>query len=248
MAGAVGGQHRDRGFAVASEHGDHQIGCLGFGGQTCGGAASLDIHHQQGQLQADGQTDGFAFEGEAGAGCGGDADVSAVGCADGCAHRGDFVFGLEGADAEVLALGEFVEHVGGGRDRIRTEEQRPLGLLAGGDQTPGECCGAVDVGVGAGLQLGGADFVGVVEELCGFAVGVAGFEGGRVGGDDLFFAFELGLDPVQRGFGGAVVEPRDEAESEEVLGAVGIAGFHADGFAGFFGERCHRDENGRVVV
>ena len=133
MAGAVGGQHRDWGFAVPPEHGDHQIGCLGFGGQTSGRAAPLDIHHQQGQLQAQRQPNGFAFEGKAGAGCGGDADVSAVGCADGCAHRSDFVFGLEGADAEVLAFGEFVEDVGGWRDRIRAEEERPLGLLAGGD-------------------------------------------------------------------------------------------------------------------
>ena len=50
------------------------------------------------------------------------------------ADRGDLVFGLERVDAEVLVLRQLVEDVGGRRDRVRAEEQRPSRLLRRGDE------------------------------------------------------------------------------------------------------------------
>ena len=47
--------------------------------------------------------------------------------AEGCADAGDLVLGLEGADAELLAAAQFVEDVGGRRDRVATQEQREPG-------------------------------------------------------------------------------------------------------------------------
>ena len=51
---------------------------------------------------------------------------------------GDFVFGLERADAEVLVPRQLVQNVAGRRDRIAAVEQLAAAALGGGDQAPGQ--------------------------------------------------------------------------------------------------------------
>ena len=113
---------------------------------------------------------------------GGDAEGAAEGGAEGGADAGDLVLGLEGADAEVLVLGELVEDVGGRGDRVGAEEQRQLRQVGGGDQAPGEGGVAGDVGVGARARAAaGRDLVGGLEQLGRLAEVVAGLEGAGVG-------------------------------------------------------------------
>ena len=68
-----------RGFAVTSVHGQHQVGGLGLGRQTRGGAAALDVHEDQGDLQGDGQPEGLRLESHAGSAGRGDPQSTAVG-------------------------------------------------------------------------------------------------------------------------------------------------------------------------
>ena len=98
--------------------------------------------------------------------------------------RRDLVFGLERAHAEVLVLRQLVEDVGRRRDRVAAEQHRQVAELPGGDQAPGQRGVAGDVGVLAGRLLGRVDLIRVVELLGGLAEGVAGQEGGAVGGGD----------------------------------------------------------------
>ena len=133
----------------------------------------------------DRQRDRLALEGDAGAAGGGDAEVAGERGAERHADRGDLVFGLHGADAEVLVLRELVEDVAGRRDRVRAERDRQLGELAGGDEAPRERGVAGDAGVLAGGQLGRADLVAVADRLGGLAEVESGLERGLVGGRDL---------------------------------------------------------------
>ena len=96
------------------------------------------------------------FKRDAGTAGGGDAEVAGERRAERHADCGDLVFGLHGADAEVLVLGQLVEDVAGRRDRVAAEEHRQLGQLPGRDQTPRQRDVAADVGVLAGRQLGRA--------------------------------------------------------------------------------------------
>ena len=132
-----------------------EVGLLGLGRQAGRRAAPLDVDDQQRQLQGDGQTDGFGLEVEARAAGRGDAEGAGVGGAQGGADAGDLVFGLEGADAEVLVLGQLVQDVRGRGDRVAAEEKRQLGQLAGGDEAPRQRRVARDVGVGPGSRWAG---------------------------------------------------------------------------------------------
>ncbi len=129
-----------------------EVGLLGLGGQARGGAAPLDVDDQERELEAHGHAHGLRLEVGPGPARGGDAQRAAEGGPDGGADAGDLVLGLDGADAEVLVLGELVEDVGGRGDRVGTEEQREVGLVGGGDEAPRQGGVAGDVGVDAGLE------------------------------------------------------------------------------------------------
>ena len=75
-------------------------------------------------------------------------------CADRGTYGGDFVFGLERADAEFLELAQFVQDVAGRRDRVAAEEQFLAAQFRGRHQSPGQRLVAHDVAVRARRQLG----------------------------------------------------------------------------------------------
>ena len=90
---------------MSSVHGQHQVGGLGLGGQTRGGAAALNVQQDQGYLQGDGQPEGLRLEGHAGSAGRGNPQSTAVGGTKGGTDRRDFVFGLEGDNPEPLVAG-----------------------------------------------------------------------------------------------------------------------------------------------
>ena len=233
---------------MAPVHGLHEVGALGLGGQPGGRSAPLDVDHQKGQLQADGQPDGLAFEGDARPAGGGHPQVPAERRPQRGAHRGDLVLSLKGADPEILPLAQLMEHIAGRGDGVRTQKQGNLGPLAGSYQTPRQCGVAVHVRVGARSQRGGLHLVGEVEQLSGFAEGHPRLECGRVGVGYELLALELGRDPVQGGLRRTAVEPRQEAEGEEVLGPLGVTGLHPQVLADLFGDGGHRHLEQGVVV
>ena len=144
---------------MAAEQGLQQVGLLGLGGQARRRAAALDVDDQQRQLEANGQAYRLGLQVDARAAGGGDAEGARVRGAEGRADAGDLVLGLEGADAEVLVLGELVQDVGRRRDRVTAEEKRKFGQLPGGDDPPGQCRVARDVRVSAGRQVSRLDLV-----------------------------------------------------------------------------------------
>ena len=133
--------------------------------------------------------------------------------------------------------------LGGGRDRIAGQHQRELAAHAGGDQPQRQRGGAVDVAVGARRNVGGRrDAVLDVEQLGGLAERPAGVEGGQVGLGRRRVAGELLLHPALGDVGGTSVEPRDDAEREQVLGPAGVAGGDAlHPFDRARGQRAHGD-------
>ena len=145
--GVHGGHDRARGLAVAAVHGLEQVGLLGLGGQAGGRAAALHVDDDaaaaRGMTARPMASDLRSMPGPAG---GGDAERPAEGGADGGADAGDLVLGLEGADAEVLVLGQLVQDVGGRRDRDSCRGRAGSSAsVAGGDQAPGQGRVAGDV-------------------------------------------------------------------------------------------------------
>ena len=110
--GVHGGDDRHGRLAVAAEHRLQQVGLLGLGGQAGGGAAALDVDDDQRQLQA--RRPGRSSR-DLRAMPGPEVVVTPSAPpkdgADGGADAGDLVLGLEGADAEVLVLGQLVQDV-----------------------------------------------------------------------------------------------------------------------------------------
>ena len=107
---------------------------------------------QERQLQRDGEAGGLALQRHTRPAGGGDTEVPGKRRAERHAGSGDLVFGLHGAHAEVLVLGQLVQDVAGRGDRVAAEEHRQLGQLTGGDQTPRQRNVAGDVGVLARRQ------------------------------------------------------------------------------------------------
>ena len=239
VARRVGGDDRQRRLAVAAVHREHQVGLLGLGGQTGRRTAALHVDDHQRQLEADGETQRLRLEVEAGTTRGGDAELARERGADGDRGGRDLVFGLQRADPEVLVLRELVQDVGRRCDRVRRVEDRQVGLLRAGDQPVrhGEVAG--DVAVLAGLQLGRLDLV-VLEQLGGLTEVQAGLERGDVGVAHLRARRELRLDPLERRVDRTGVHPRDEAEGEEVLRALGVARLDAELLARLEREARHR--------
>ena len=210
VSGRTRGDDRHRRLPVAAVHRHHQIGRLGFGGQTGGRAAALDVDHDQRKLKAHGEPEGFALERNTRATGGRDADMAAIARAEGGADGGDLVFGLEGPDAEVLVLRQLVKDVARRRDRIRAEEQREAGLLACGDQTPTQGGVAVDVRVRAGRELRRANRHPAGRKLSSFAKGIPCPVRRFVRGDHQVAALELLLDPQHGRLFGPGIQPGHE--------------------------------------
>ena len=80
-----------------------------------------------------------------------------------------------------------------------------------------------------------------MEELCGLAEVVAGAERPRVRLRHERAGLEPVGDPLERALDRAGVEPADEAEREEVLGALSVARLDPDLLARLLGDRGHRD-------
>ena len=77
----------------------------------------------------------------------GDAHGPGEGGADGHAHGGDFVLGLQGAHAETLQIGEVMQNIAGRRDRIAGVDQRNLGKLRRRGQADGDRLVAGDLAI-----------------------------------------------------------------------------------------------------
>jgi hypothetical protein len=153
---------------------------------------------------------------------GGDGERPAPRGAQGRTGGGDLVLGLHGGDAEALVLGQLVEDVAGGRDRVRAQEHRQAGGDAGGGDAPRERRVPGDVPVRAGRELRRRDLEPDGERLGGLAVVPPGLERGdvRLGDDGL--GLELAAQELLGGLGGPRVHPRHEAEREHVLGPLGV--------------------------
>jgi hypothetical protein len=151
------------------------------------GAAALDVDDDQRQLGADGEADALHLQRDAGAGTGGDADGAAVGGADGGAHRGDLVLGLEGDDAVALHARQRVQHRRGGGDRIGAVEQVEAGQARPGIEAPGQRLGTGDGAVGAGLggRGGNVEAADALAQFRRLAEGMAGAQRGDIGVHDL---------------------------------------------------------------
>ena len=128
-----------------------------------------------------------------------------------------------------------------GRDRVAAEEERQAGQPRRGDQAPGERLVAGDLHVLARLEGRRPDLVVGLEELGRLAEVVAGPEGAGVGLDHLRLGGEALGDPLEGRVDGPGVEPADQAEREEVLGALGVAGLDAGLLADLLGDGGHRD-------
>ena len=66
VGGRGGGKHGNGAFAVAAVEGLCQVGLFGLGGQTCGGAAALNVDDYQRQLHDYGQANAFALQRQTG--------------------------------------------------------------------------------------------------------------------------------------------------------------------------------------
>src|SRR5690606_13145676 len=115
-------------------------------------AGPLHVDDDHRQLGLEGERDRLRLQGDARSGRARHRQVAGEGGPDRGADGGDLVFGLERLHSEVLVSRQFVEDVGGRRDRVRAVEQRQVGRLGGGDETPGEGEVAGDVRVGPRRQ------------------------------------------------------------------------------------------------
>ncbi len=150
-----GGDDRYGALAVAAVEGLHEVALLGLGRQTRRGAAALYVDDHQRSSVITARPMRLALERKTGTRRGRHGEVAGEGGADGRADARDFVFGLYGFHAEVLAFGQFLENDGGRSDGVRAAEERQPCLLGGGAEAP--CRGDVpgDGAVGALLQMGG---------------------------------------------------------------------------------------------
>ena len=130
---------------------------------------------------------------------------------------------------------------GGGRDRVGAVEQVHAGLMRGGDHAQRRGLVARDVAVPTGLELRGRHGVGVLEDLRGLAEVVARLERREVRVVDHLVLAEPLVDPAHDGVDGAGVHPRDEAEREEVLRPLGVAGLGPGVLGRLERQRRHRD-------
>ena len=249
VRGGAGGHHRQRRFPMAAVQGHQQIGGLGLGGHARGRSGALDVDHQQGQLHRHRQADRLGLEVHARPARGGHGQAAGEGGAERHVGRGDLVLGLDRVHPETPVARQGVQQLGGRGDRVGGEEEPEPGLDAGRDQAQGERLGAVDVAVGAGRCGRRLDLVVNRQQLGGLAEVVARPERGEVGVAQRRRVLELLLDPGDARLRGAAVHPGDEAEREEVLAALCVAGGDSlDVLGGAHGHRGHRHAEELVVV
>ena len=117
------------------------------------------------------------------------------------ADAGDLVLGLECAHAEALVLGQLVQDVRGGGDRVGAQEERQAGPQRGRDQPVGQRQVPGDVAVLPARQRRRLHLIGDREGFGRLAEVVPGLERGRVGGRDIGLVGELGRDEVERALG-----------------------------------------------
>ncbi len=112
--------------------------------------------------------------------------------------------------------------------------------MRSGDEPPRQGRVPGDVGICPRRQVRRrAHLIIGLEQLSGLAEVVSGFEGMAVDRGHGRSLGEALLDPVQGALGGPAVEPRDQAQGEEVLRALGITGLDAFFFTHLHGERGH---------
>ena len=120
----AGSDDRYRRLAVPPVHHHQQVALFGLGRHPGGGAGALDVADQERQLEHDREPDGLRLEDDSRSGRGRDAERTAERGSDRSSRRGDLVFRLERADAEVLVAGELLEDGARRRDRVGAEEER----------------------------------------------------------------------------------------------------------------------------
>ena len=138
-------------------------------------------------------------------------------------------------------LGQLVQDVRGRGDGVGPEEEGQPTAVGSGDEPPGGGGVAGDVDVLARFELGRLDLVGGLEQLGGLAEVEAGLEGAEVGFQHQRLARVLLADPGEGRLDGAGVEPADQAEGEEVLGALGVPRLNPGLLGHLGGDRGHRD-------
>ena len=119
----------------------------------------------------------------------------------------DFVFGLDGTNAKVFVLREFVEDVTCWCDRVRAEREREVGLLTRGDESPRQRCVACDARVLASGQLGWPHFETVTNRFSGLSEIESGLERCLVGRGNLFVLAELFVNPFLGRLGWTRIHP-----------------------------------------
>ena len=221
LGGRAGGEHHQRRIRIAPVDGEIEVGLLGLGRHAGRRAGALGVEEDQRQLGGDGEAERLGLERDAGARARGDAEGAGVRGADRGPRRGDLVLGLEGHHIVGLETGQLMQHRGGRRDRVGAEHQLQPGKLRPRDEAPGQRLGPGDGPVEprperCGLDLEGG---GAVRRLRRLAEGMARLEAGDVGGGDGGHRLELGAEPVDGLPQVAVVNPVEEAQSPQVLGA-----------------------------
>lgn len=218
------GDDRHGAFAVAAVECLEEVGLFGFGGEAGAGAATLDVDNDEREFDGACEAHEFGFEAHAGAAGAGDADVAGVACAECDADSGDFILGLDGADAEVFVAGEHFQDGGGGGDGVAGVEEFAAGLSGACDEAEDDGFVAGDFPIGSGLDGGACDVVSVALGFGGFAEEVAGFEDADVGVCEVWaFDGPFGIDVGDGGIDGSTIDPVYEAECEEVFAAEAIA-------------------------
>ena len=113
----------------------------------------MAIDGHQGEFNHHRQADGLLLQHESGAAGNRDRQLARESCSDGRARGCDFVFGLEGLDAEMVMARHLVENIAGGSNGVGAEKDRIVQLFAGGDNAPRQSGVARDVPVIAGFDL-----------------------------------------------------------------------------------------------
>ena len=135
-------------------------------------------------------------------------------------RRGDLVLGLERPHPEALVQRQLLEDAARRRDGVGPEDDGDLRALRGGEEAPGQRAIARHAPVGARRHLRGLDAVVLGEHLRRLTEGMAGLEHADVRLDVGLVLGEALLDGVEGRIERTRVDPRDEAEREEVLAAL----------------------------
>jgi len=141
------GNHDSRAFTVTSIERLHQVGLFALGRHTRRRTATLHIDNDQRQFGNHSQTDRFALQRQTGTGCGSRSQATGKAGTDRSTDSGNFIFRLNGDNAEFLMFRQFMQNIGGRSNRVASEEQPQAGLLGGGDQPIGSSLVPVHVSI-----------------------------------------------------------------------------------------------------